>query len=116
MISPFFALRLKRNSPAFSVRPVRVTVPASVTWAGGGVYILLNTIFMYAQTDISWMRQIDYEKKECNMQELNGFAFYVDHDNDIPAYYEYVGTPHQSQFDTLEMRGNQIKDGFRSKN
>lgn len=80
------------------------------------VYILLNTIFMYAQTDISWMRQIDYEKKECNMQELNGFAFYVDHDNDIPAYYEYVGTPHQSQFDTLEMRGNQIKDGFRSKN
>lgn len=44
---------------------------------------------MCAQTDISWIRQI---------------------------VYEYVGTPHQSQFDTLEMRGDQIKDGFRSKN
>lgn len=61
-----------------------------------------------------YVMQKDYDTTEFQTKDMNGVTIYSPVQEEISGYYNFPTTTYQQMIDEVELRGNTLKEGFRS--
>lgn len=61
-----------------------------------------------------WIKQHEYIPRAATQYEVGNQSIWFPDEGDMMGYETFPGTPVKSQLDTLELRGTDLKDGFRT--
>lgn len=63
-----------------------------------------------------YVMQKDYDTTELKTKDMNGVTVYSPLHGEISGYYNFPTTTYPQMIEEVELRGDQLKDGFRNKN
>ena len=85
---------------------------------GFSLFIMIPVMVLYLDIfnmDYYWKRQGDYEWKDNIEKQIDGESVWIPEDGDRIGYAVFPSTPYSKILEALELRGTDLKDGFRIK-
>lgn len=85
---------------------------------GFSLFIMIPVMVLYLDifnVNYYWKRQGDYEWKDNIEKQIDGESIWIPEDGDRIGYAVFPSTPYSKILEVLELRGIDLKDGFRIK-
>lgn len=78
-------------------------------------YFTVDMVFLkHNIAEPYYVLQKDYDSTELKTIDLNGVTIYAPVQGEVSGYYNFPTTTYPSMIDDVELRGNELKNGFRS--
>ena len=85
---------------------------------GFSLFIMIPVMVLYLDIfnmNYYWKRQGDYEWRDNIEKQIDGESVWIPEDGDRIGYAVFPSTPYSKILEALELRGTDLKDGFRIK-
>lgn len=80
-----------------------------------GDYSIVDMVYIkHSLAEPYYVMQQDYDTTELRTKDMNGVTIYSPVQEEISGYYNFPTTTYRQMIDEVELRGDTLKDGFRS--